>query len=140
MAIQMRRGSFDDLDTTKLKAGEFAVCSNGYVSLKINNSQAIQMATQESIQQVVHECETYADACETYMNNAKYTYIMYSPNSDGSDMTQQPASDTRYVGIYNGSSSTRPNDPSLYNWSQFFIDVQARFELVNGHLIVITEE
>ena len=53
-----------------------------------------------------------------------YTWIRYSPNSDGSDMTKIPNENSRYIGIaanrLEDESSTEEDDkPSNYIWSLF---------------------
>ena len=52
-----------------------------------------------------------------------YTYIMYSANSDGSDMTSEPTADTIYIGLYTGEASVVPpyND-SGWTWSKYVGD------------------
>ena len=49
-----------------------------------------------------------------------YTWISYSDNADGSDMYQQPNSNTKYIGIaVNKLTPTEGTDPSEYTWSKF---------------------
>lgn len=52
-----------------------------------------------------------------------YTYIRYSSNSDGSSMTVNPTTDSKYIGVYTGTSSTVPryNDPG-FKWSKYVGD------------------
>lgn len=52
-----------------------------------------------------------------------YTYIRYSANSDGSSMTVNPTTDSKYIGVYTGTSSTVPryNDPG-FKWSKYVGD------------------
>lgn len=135
MAIQMRRGNHNDLDITKLVQGEFAVCTDGYIVLKVNGSQVVQIATAETLQQAV-------EACEQYMENATYVYFMYSANPDGTGMTPQPNENTKYIGVYNGNSSTRPTDKTVYTWVEFSLDVSGDIDLniVDGHLIATIQE
>lgn len=48
-----------------------------------------------------------------------YTWIRYSPNADGSNMTNVPDVNTKYIGIsYNNLSSTESSDPLDYTWSR----------------------
>lgn len=54
--------------------------------------------------------------------NSSYTYIRYSANSDGSDFTSSPSSDTQYIGIYTGPSSVAPTDKTAYTWSKYVGD------------------
>lgn len=145
MAIQMRRGARADLDVTRLLPGEYAVCTDGYIYLKINGSQVVRIATSELLEQVLSQCADYADDCETYMNNAMYTYIMFSRYPDGTDMTDTPDEDTRYIGIYTGHSSTRPINKALYQWINVMIAIDphdAYFNIndSNGHLYMNTDK
>lgn len=49
-----------------------------------------------------------------------YTWIKYSPNADGSNMTNLPEADTKYIGIsYNNLSPIESTDPTDYTWSLF---------------------
>lgn len=46
-----------------------------------------------------------------------YTYIRYSANSDGSNMTTSPQSDTEYIGFCTTTANQAPSTPSSYNWT-----------------------
>lgn len=47
-----------------------------------------------------------------------YTWIKYSQNADGSDMTDDPT-DAIYIGLsYNNESAIESNNPSDYNWTK----------------------
>lgn len=48
-----------------------------------------------------------------------YTWIKYSPNADGSNMTNLPDANTKYIGIsYNNLSPTESSSPTDYTWSR----------------------
>ena len=49
-------------------------------------------------------------------SNASYTYIRYSNQANGSGMNDNPNS--TYLGVYVGSSSTAPTNPSEYRWTR----------------------
>ena len=49
-------------------------------------------------------------------SNASYTYIKYSNQANGSGMNDNPNS--TYLGVYVGSSSTAPTNPSEYRWTR----------------------
>lgn len=51
-----------------------------------------------------------------------YTHIRYSANSDGSSMTSSPQTNTKYIGVYTGTSSTAPTTASSYTWSKYVGD------------------
>ena len=61
----------------------------------------------------------YAEQAEHFSENATYLYIRYSQYSDGTDFTTTPQANTKYIGIYSGSSSTAPTDKTAYNWVKF---------------------
>ena len=48
-----------------------------------------------------------------------YVHIRYSANSDGTDFTTSPQSNTQYIGIYSGTSSTAPTTKTSYTWSKY---------------------
>lgn len=49
-----------------------------------------------------------------------YTWIKYSPHSDGTSLTDSPQSNTKYIGIApNKTSASESNNKSDYTWSAF---------------------
>lgn len=48
-----------------------------------------------------------------------YVFVRYSPNSDGSNMTTSPQTDSQYIGVYSGTSSSAPSSASSYTWSKY---------------------
>ena len=46
----------------------------------------------------------------------KFMYIRYSANSDGSNMTSSPQSDTQYMGTCSTNEKTAPTDKTRYVW------------------------
>ena len=51
-----------------------------------------------------------------------YTHIRYSANSNGSNFVASPTSDTKYIGVYTGTSATAPTSASSYTWSKYVGD------------------
>ena len=49
-------------------------------------------------------------------SGSSYTHIRYSNQSNGNGMNENP--DSTYLGIYVGSSSTAPTNPSEYRWTK----------------------
>lgn len=49
----------------------------------------------------------------------QFVHIMYSANADGSNMTAEIQSNTKYIGIVTSSSETPPVNPSDYSWGRF---------------------
>lgn len=52
---------------------------------------------------------------------SSYTYIRYSANADGSNMTSTPSDSTKYIGVYSGSNSTVPAY-GQFTWSKYMGD------------------
>lgn len=46
-----------------------------------------------------------------------YLHVRYAEQSDGSNMTIQPTSTTKYVGIHSGLNAEAPTDPKAYKWT-----------------------
>ena len=49
----------------------------------------------------------------------QFVHIMYSANADGSNMTADIQSNTKYIGIVTSNSETPPANPSDYSWGRF---------------------
>lgn len=49
----------------------------------------------------------------------QFVHIMYSANADGSNMTSEIQSNTKYIGIVTSNSETAPTNPSDYSWGRF---------------------
>jgi len=47
-----------------------------------------------------------------------YTYIRYSANANGSSMTEYPQSNTKYIGVYTGTSASVPAY-TAFTWSKY---------------------
>lgn len=59
----------------------------------------------------------------------KYNWIKYSPNADGSNLTDIPDEDTKYIGIsYNNDSPTESTNPADYMWTKFVGDTPVKGE------------
>lgn len=48
-----------------------------------------------------------------------YTYVRYSKNSTGNPMVTEPTSETKYIGLYSGTSSSAPTSYGSYTWSKY---------------------
>ena len=46
-----------------------------------------------------------------------YLHLRYSANADGSGMTEQPTSTTKYMGTHSSLNPVAPTDPAAYRWS-----------------------
>lgn len=69
---------------------------------------------------------------------SSYLFIRYSANDDGSDYTFEPTLDTKYVGIYSGTSSN-PNDNDFV-WSLFVGTNGEDGKDANQYMIVTNQE
>ena len=59
---------------------------------------------------------------------SSYTHIRYSANADGSNFVETPSTETEYIGVYTGKSSTT----SEYKWSKYVGDKGAPGAAGNG--------
>lgn len=48
---------------------------------------------------------------------SSYFFVRYSANADGSGMTTEPASNTKYMGVATNTVNSAPTSPSSYKWS-----------------------
>ena len=61
MAIQVRRGNYNDFDPTRMVAGEFAVClENGYVYITLSPGNVLRLGTAETLDEAVRQAQAYA--------------------------------------------------------------------------------
>lgn len=71
---------------------------------------------------------TFSDNTKTYTKSKQgksgtngtsyYTYVRYSVNSNGNPMVTTPTSETKYIGVYTGTSSSVPSYSS-FTWSKY---------------------
>ena len=67
MAIQVRRGNYNDFDPTRMVAGEFAVClDNERVYMTISPGNVIQLGTMSAIQTALAQAQEYAEHSEAW--------------------------------------------------------------------------
>lgn len=72
MAIQVRRGNYNDFDPTRMVAGEFAVClDNGYVYMTLSPGNVIQLGTLSAIQTALAQAQEYAESSEAWAVGTK---------------------------------------------------------------------
>lgn len=53
---------------------------------------------------------------------SSYTFVRYSANSDGTDMSSTPSASTLYVGIAVTNVNSAPTDKTKYTWSKYVGD------------------
>ncbi|SJZ89984.1 Prophage endopeptidase tail [Pilibacter termitis] len=63
--------------------------------------------------------QTFSKAKAGVAGVNSYTWIRYSANANGSSMTQQPNVDTKYIGVYAGTSASAPTAATSYTWSNY---------------------
>lgn len=73
-------------------------------------SQRLDFAVQEEVKKVLEQLKNI---------DGTYFYIRYSPNADGSNMTEEPDDKTEYIGVCSTNQSSAPGEASAYTWSKF---------------------
>ena len=73
-------------------------------------SQRLDFAVQEEVKKVLEQLKNI---------DGTYFYIRYSPNADGSNMTEEPDDKTEYIGVCSTNQSSAPSGASAYTWSKF---------------------
>lgn len=73
-------------------------------------SQRLDFAVQEEVKKVLEQLKNI---------DGTYFYIRYSPNDDGSNMTEEPDDKTEYIGVCSTNQSSAPGEASDYTWSKF---------------------
>ena len=73
-------------------------------------SQRLDFAVQEEVKKVLAQLKNI---------DGIYFYIRYSPNADGSNMTEEPDDKTEYIGVCSTNQSSAPGEASAYTWSKF---------------------
>lgn len=63
--------------------------------------------------------QSFSKSKQGIVGVSSYTWIRYSANSNGTSMTTQPGADTKYIGLYTGTSATTPTSNSDYTWSNY---------------------
>ena len=116
MAIQVRRGNYADLDTSKLVQGEPFVTldkvnGNYYVGMAIGSSNVVRLASWDDLTDIKDDCEQYRDEALDSKNKAK--------------VSEDNAKDSSYdaeawaVGQRNGTP-VQPTDATYHNNSKYY--------------------
>lgn len=53
---------------------------------------------------------------------SSYTHIKYSASSTGANFVDEPNANTKYMGVYTGTSQNAPSTASSYHWSKYVGD------------------
>lgn len=73
---------------------------------------------------VIHKKFSVSAARTGAAGTSMYTYIRYSANANGSSMTTSPQTNTKYIGVYVGTSSSVPAY-TAFTWSKYVGDAGA---------------
>ena len=125
MAIQVRRGNYNDFDPTRMVAGEFAVClDNGYVYMTLSPGNVIQLGTATVVESYAELSESWAKGTKNgtavpssdpaYHNNSKYYSEISANNSDNAEAWA--------VG-QKGGTDVPSTDPTYHNNAKYYADI-----------------
>lgn len=119
MAIQVRRGNYADLDTSRLVAGEpFTTLDqlpdgDYYVGMTIAPGTAVRLATWTNLQTVLQRCEDAADEAELSATNASV--------SEGNASDSEENAEAWAVG-QKGGVDVPTTDPTYENNSKYYAE------------------
>lgn len=68
---------------------------------------------------------------------AAQIHVRYSAHEDGTDFTETPQADTKYMGVYTGISATAPTDKASYNWLRTIGEPGSGWEVRHPQLPVL---
>ena len=67
---------------------------------------------------IVSDGKTGIDGVPGKDGISTYFYVKYSANEDGSNMTDLPQEDTKFLGVCSTTTQTAPTSPDAYTWSE----------------------
>lgn len=116
MAIQVRRGNYADLDTSKLVQAEPFVTldkvgSDYYVGMTIAPNNVVRLATWDNLQDIETTCEQYRDEAEASKDAAAI--------SETNAATSESNSEAWAVGE-RGGTPVIPTDDTYHNNSKYY--------------------
>lgn len=122
-------GLVDQQTIIRVKDGSaFSVNGTIYIMYSENEDGSDFVDTPTSLTKYIGVCSStqetaptsnYAYKWSKYVGDtgkSAYLRIRFSANSDGSNMTENPQDDSRYMGFYHSSTSEQPNDYTKYTW------------------------
>lgn len=124
MAIQVRRGQYADLDTSRLVAGEpFTTLDqlpdgDYYVGMTVAPGTAVRLATWTNLQTVLEECQEAAEEATTSAENAA--------TSETNAATSESNSEAWAVGQRDGVDVSS-DDPTYENNSKYYAEQSETF-------------
>lgn len=125
-----------DLDTQVRELKDYIVNLQRYIRYALNNIDGRNMTKgarvslgkvgeiEVKVEQTDKGLKTIVgkvNNVETDVQNIKLykTFVRYSANPDGTNMTETPEDNTAYMGICTVKSETAPEDPEAYDWVAF---------------------
>lgn len=91
-----------------------------YIGLAYNKTTASESNNPSDYMWSLIKGEDGVDGARGADGQTLYTWIKYSPNGSGNPMTQQPQSNTKYIGIaINKTTRTESNNYRDYTWSKY---------------------
>lgn len=118
MAIQVRRGNYADLDTSKLVQGEpfvtlDKVSGNYYIGMAIGPSNVVRLASWDDLTDIKDDCEHYRDEALDSKNKAKV--------SEDNALASSYDAEAWAIGTRN-STPVQNTDPTYHNNSKYYSD------------------
>lgn len=94
-----------------------------YIGLAYNKTTASESNNPSDYMWSLIKGEDGVDGARGADGQTLYTWIKYSPNASGNPMTQQPQSNTKYIGIaINKTTRTESDNYRDYTWSKYVGD------------------
>ncbi|RAN51532.1 mannosyl-glycoprotein endo-beta-N-acetylglucosamidase [Dolosigranulum pigrum] len=94
-----------------------------YIGLAYNKTTANESNNPSDYMWSLIKGEDGVDGARGADGQTLYTWIKYSPNASGTPMTQQPQSNTKYIGIaINKTTRTESDNYRDYTWSKYVGD------------------
>ena len=101
----------------------YALVGDMYLNMSTNNTYRCTVEGNASTAKWVYVSNLKGNPGSNGTNGTNgtsyYVHIRYSANSDGTDFTASPQTNTQYIGIYSGTSSTAPTTKTSYTWSKY---------------------
>ena len=127
MAIQVRRGNYNDFDPTRMVSGEFAVClDNGYVYITLSPGNVIQLGTLTAIQAALAQAQEYTEDAEAWAKGTKDGTAVPStdPAYQNNSKYYSVDSEAWAKGTRNGTA-VPSTDPTYHNNAKYYAEQSA---------------
>ena len=127
MAIQVRRGNYNDFDPTRMVAGEFAVClDNEYVYITISPGHVVQLGTLSAIQTALAQAQADVEKAEAWAKGTKDGTAVPSTDPAYQNNAKYYSTDSEAwaKGTRNGTA-VPSTDPTYHNNAKYFSEQSA---------------